>query len=397
MPMNTLRKLARYISSSSSGVVGEVDAGLGREPQRVVVLFHPGMMSSQQLLGLLLVADEVVVDDERRVEAGLAHVVELGHELLGLLHPRLAAEDHDDVAELALERAAARELQRARRVAVDLEQVVARPRHLGHVGAARPARSASSTGRPRGEVVEELRPGGLGLADEHDVAQAVEERSSSTETYGAADDGEDASSRAGATRISRMRSFWTFMPVTPTMSYWRSDSQSISSTFSSSRATSCPRRSAGNRGQRAGDHRAALVARIERQRVLEAPVRRLEAGIDQADRQPAGWGRHRWRRFDDRLSGRMHSGFERCPQRSSLWQRMRRLLPCIYVRYLYHIGDGFLWGAPRDNAAVECDGKRIIVGRRRHGQASQRIPSQPQPATAWVDTRPGGHARSTSD
>src|SRR6266516_1715910 len=68
---------------------------------------------AQQLLRLLLVPDEVVVDDHRGEEARLAYLVELGDHLRGLLGARHAAVDHDDVAELALERAAARELERA--------------------------------------------------------------------------------------------------------------------------------------------------------------------------------------------------------------------------------------------------------------------------------------------
>ena len=47
-----------------------------------------------------------------------------------------------------------------------------------------------------------------------------------------------------------------------------------------------------HRGERARDHRAALVARVERQGILESPVGWIEARIDQADRKrlfrPAG-------------------------------------------------------------------------------------------------------------
>ena len=45
-------------------VVGEIDAGLRRQPQGVVVLLHPGNNLLKQQLGLLLVADEIVVHDE---------------------------------------------------------------------------------------------------------------------------------------------------------------------------------------------------------------------------------------------------------------------------------------------------------------------------------------------
>ena len=44
-----------------------------------------------------------------------------------------------------------------------------------------------------------------------------------------------------------------------------------------------------DRGKRPRDHRAALVARIERQGVLETPVGRIEARVDQADRQRPFW------------------------------------------------------------------------------------------------------------
>ena len=58
------------------------------------------------------VADQVVVDEEDTAHAEAAQLVQLAADLLQALHPRLAAEHHDDVAELAAERAAARELQR---------------------------------------------------------------------------------------------------------------------------------------------------------------------------------------------------------------------------------------------------------------------------------------------
>ncbi len=132
--MNTLRKLARYIKSSSSGSFGQIDARLGRQTQRVVMLFHPGDDLFQERLGLLLVSDEVVVDDESGVEPGSAHVVQFGHQLVRVLHSRLAPEDHDDVAELALKWTASRVLQCPRRVAIDLEQVISRAWDLGHVG-----------------------------------------------------------------------------------------------------------------------------------------------------------------------------------------------------------------------------------------------------------------------
>ena len=56
-----------------------------------------------------------------------------------------------------------------------------------------------------------------------------------------------------------MRSFWTFMPVTPTMSKRGRDSKSISSTFSSSRTTSCE---AGTNPASAGSAPVIIVLRL---------------------------------------------------------------------------------------------------------------------------------------
>ena len=61
-----------------------------------------------------------------RMKPDSAHVVQFGDELVRVLHARPTAEDHDDVAELALKRTSARELQRPGRVAIDLEQIVSR-------------------------------------------------------------------------------------------------------------------------------------------------------------------------------------------------------------------------------------------------------------------------------
>ena len=87
-------------------VVSQINAGFGGEPERILVLLHPGHDLLEERLGLLFVADEVVIDDEGRMEASLPEIIEFGDQLLRLLHPRLTAVDDDDVAEFALERAA---------------------------------------------------------------------------------------------------------------------------------------------------------------------------------------------------------------------------------------------------------------------------------------------------
>ena len=88
------------------------------------------------------------------------------------LDPRAAAEGDDDVAKLALKRAAARELQAAEGVVLHLEQVEPRRRHLGHVGLL--DLLVAKLMQPLLPLLEEPRPGVLGLADEDHVGQVAE-------------------------------------------------------------------------------------------------------------------------------------------------------------------------------------------------------------------------------
>ena len=112
------------------GVVGQVDRRLGEEGQRVAVL-APARRSTSRRTGLdrLLVADQVVVDDEDdRASLGARIASSSAMTCADGLDPRAAAEGDDDVAELALERAAARELEAAEGVVPHLEQVEPRRR-----------------------------------------------------------------------------------------------------------------------------------------------------------------------------------------------------------------------------------------------------------------------------
>ena len=188
----------------------------------------------------------------------------------GRLDARPPAEDRDDVAELALERAAARELHRRRHVAVHLEQVVARPAGnratsvrcaccvpLRHVGAAR-------------DRAQELRPRVVGLADETHVAGADELALGDRDVRAA--DRDDRGKRSSSRRISSIRRRCTIMPVTPITSKRRRSSQSISRTFSSRSSTDyAVRRQRGEQRQRARRHPAALVAVEQRQHEIVVP------------------------------------------------------------------------------------------------------------------------------
>ena len=89
-------------------MVGEVDRRFGREFERIAVLPLPGLQRGKKTFQSLLVADEVVVD-KVHVSAITECVepIEFGHHLLvrlGAWHPTVK---FDDVAKLAIERAAA--------------------------------------------------------------------------------------------------------------------------------------------------------------------------------------------------------------------------------------------------------------------------------------------------
>src|SRR5256885_1919597 len=76
----------------------------------------PGGQGAEEGLDGLLVADQVVVHNEGHAHALGAQGFQLGDDLGAGLEARAAAEGDDDVAELALEGAAARELHAAEQV-----------------------------------------------------------------------------------------------------------------------------------------------------------------------------------------------------------------------------------------------------------------------------------------
>ncbi len=63
------------------GVVGQVDRGFGEETQFIVISFLPRDHVAKDLLDRLLVADQVVIDDEDEVHARLFYRFELGDHL----------------------------------------------------------------------------------------------------------------------------------------------------------------------------------------------------------------------------------------------------------------------------------------------------------------------------
>ena len=111
MPTNTTKKPACAHERKQRIVVGKVDRRFGREDEGVIVLLLPGDELGQERLYGLLVADEIVVD-EIEVSAISAAIerIQFAKHLRRRLHARHAAIELDDVAELAVERAAAGEL-----------------------------------------------------------------------------------------------------------------------------------------------------------------------------------------------------------------------------------------------------------------------------------------------
>ena len=126
---------------------------------------RPVGQDREQSLDVALVADEVVVHDEDHpAPADPQERVQLGQHLLIALRARDAAIDLDDVAELALEGAAARVLDRHRAVASEVGELEVGD---GRRGERRPLGGlVDAFGVAALEVANELRQGRLGLAEE---------------------------------------------------------------------------------------------------------------------------------------------------------------------------------------------------------------------------------------
>ena len=115
-------------------VGGEVHRGLSGEGEGIAPLDLPFLDRRQQQFGVAFVADEVVVHQEDgAAPAQVVEPLQLGHQLFRTLGAGLTPVQHDDVAELALERAAPRELHAHRVVGVEFEQVKAGDRGARYI------------------------------------------------------------------------------------------------------------------------------------------------------------------------------------------------------------------------------------------------------------------------
>ena len=116
-------------------IVGEIDGCLGVKRDAAPAFLPLDQRRQQVLLERPLVADEIVVHEEDRpAPAEPAEAVQLGDHLRRRLGAGPMAEHRGDVAELAVERAAARELHAHRGVAPQVRQLPQRRRRLADVG-----------------------------------------------------------------------------------------------------------------------------------------------------------------------------------------------------------------------------------------------------------------------
>ena len=161
--------------SQELGIVGQVERGFGGEVEWMAVRVAPLRNRRQQDFGARLVANEIVVDDEHSIApARRVQLVELGQHLRDGFRARTASIDFDDVAELAVERAAARVLHRHGAVALhpDQTQVGQRAaRHGGPLGGL-----VHGTRRALLQVASQFVHQVLGLADHHMVGMQLRRR-----------------------------------------------------------------------------------------------------------------------------------------------------------------------------------------------------------------------------
>ena len=225
-----------------------------------------------------LVADQVVVDDEDDLHPPLEQLIQLGDHLGRRLQPGAAAEGDDDVAELALKRTAPGELDAAEEILRHVEQVVPRHGHPRHVGSLR--LFVAGLDRAALPVAQETRPRLFGLADEDRRAHAVERVLGHADPR-PADHGQRVPTRQLRQDLVHPRALDAHAGEADDVGpgdVVEVDRRDVLVDDAHAVRRRGQRREQGQAGDR---HRCPLAE--EGQRALEAPVRRLEAGIDQHD------------------------------------------------------------------------------------------------------------------
>ncbi len=116
------------------GVARDVERRFAGEIDRVAVAFLPFNEMRQKFCDRRPIGDEIVVDEiDLADDAAGQQFVEFGDDLFGRLDSRDAAIEAGNVAEFAAIRAAARELDRAEQIAIDLRQFIGGDRKLGEI------------------------------------------------------------------------------------------------------------------------------------------------------------------------------------------------------------------------------------------------------------------------
>ena len=153
--MKTWVKPARDAHVEQLGVARRVDRDLRDEVRRVMA--SPCRDGVEQFLGSPAVGGEIVVREEHRAIAQRVQGIELRQDETYRLVALLAPEILDDVAELALERAAPAGLQRPQQRALVRVEVPARQRRTGEVGSLADVLGLRA---PPAQIREQLRSSG---------------------------------------------------------------------------------------------------------------------------------------------------------------------------------------------------------------------------------------------
>lgn len=145
-------------------VMGQVDARLGHEFEGIAMPGLPVDESGQELFHRDDVADEIVVHDENRAApAGVVQAAQLPQHLVGGFDPGAAAVEDHDVAELAIERAAARVLHGHGDVVPEVDQI---PLRDGRARDVRPLGGGiQGFGRSLAQILQKGRQGDFGFVE----------------------------------------------------------------------------------------------------------------------------------------------------------------------------------------------------------------------------------------
>ena len=259
-------------------VFGEVDRCFGHEAQRIALRLLPDDNVAQNGFDRLLVADQIVIDDEGIVHPGRDEAVHLCKHLCDGLDPRPAPEDHNDIAEFAREGAAARNLQAAVQILVHRQQVPPRRRHGRHVRLVGLLVAELMIALP--PLGQEARPGFLRLADEDHIDQTAEILRGHCNP-GPTEYGEDAAALQFDDDLTHAIALHRHPGKADNIRAAAAFEIDLFDILVDDRNGVLCRGKRGNQREVQRWHDNALAK--ERQGIVHAPIGRMESGIDQND------------------------------------------------------------------------------------------------------------------